>query len=432
MPKVKYYYRSRRTYGPITLRVSHGKDEIDLFANTQLLIEKSSWNFKNNIPKTNTANAKKAKTDLANLEKSILDAFNIDYNNGEQITKDWLNFRIDLFFKRTTVDDFSNQLLDNVQRVIDTAPTRKNGKGGIGLSKSRVNGYSNLKNLIDQYQKEKRKTILIKDVDLKFVQSFISFMQKYNYSNSYSQKKLSDIKSVCLDAQINGVETSLQLPKVTGIKVKNNSIVYLTEDDLQKIIDTNFESVALQNAKRWLLLGSMIGQRGNDLLNLNENNIVHRNGLKLIELIQQKGNKNVVIPFSPEMEDILKDGFPHKISIQRFNDYLKEVCKAAEINELTEGSLYDKEVKRKVSGTYKKWELISSHDLRRTYASNNYGKMPTPLIMSITGHSTEKTLLTYIGKTADNYAQQIADFHTKQTLLKNKTSEDLTEDLKVI
>lgn len=199
MPKVKYYYRSRRSYGTITMRLSHGKYEIDLFENTQLLIEKSSWNFKN-IPKTNTTNAKKAKTDLASLEKSILDTFNIDYNNGEQITKDWLNFRIDLFFKRTTVDEFSNKLLDNIQRIIDTAPTRKNGKGGIGLSKSRVNGYSNLINLIDQYQKKKRKTILIKDVDLKFVQSFISFMQKHKYSNSYSQKKLSNIKTVCLNA----------------------------------------------------------------------------------------------------------------------------------------------------------------------------------------------------------------------------------------
>ena len=182
MSRIKYYYRSKKNLGPITLRLSH-KYEIDLFANTQLLIEKSSWNFNKGIPKTNTANSKKSKTDLVNLEKAILDSFNSDYNSGEEITKDWLNFQIDLFFNRATIEEFSNKLLDNIQRIIDTAPTRKNGKGGIGLSKSRVNGYANLKKIVEQYQKEKKKTILIKDVDLIFSQSFIAFMQKQRCSS---------------------------------------------------------------------------------------------------------------------------------------------------------------------------------------------------------------------------------------------------------
>ena len=41
--------------------------------------------------------------------------------------------------------------------------------------------------------------------------------------------------------------------------------------------------------------------------------------------------------------------------------------------------------------------------------------MPTPLIMSITGHSTEKTFLNYIGKTGIDHAQQIAEYYLKQT-----------------
>ena len=155
MPKVKYYYRSQKKFGPITLRLSH-KDEIDLFVNTQLLIYKSLWDFKKGIPKTNTETSKKAKTDLVNLEKSILDSFNDEYNSGEAISMDWLKFKVDLFFKRATIDEVSNKLLDNIQRIIDTAPTRKNGRGGIGLSKSRVNGYANLKKLIEHFQKSKR------------------------------------------------------------------------------------------------------------------------------------------------------------------------------------------------------------------------------------------------------------------------------------
>ena len=145
-----------------------------------------------------------------------------------------------------------------------------------------------------------------------------------------------------------------------------------------------------------------------------------QNGLKLIELIQQKGNKNVIIPFSQKMEDLLKDGFPYSISVQKFNKHIKDVCQIAKIDTITKGYKYDKETKRRVLDNYPKHELITSHDLRRTFASNNYVKMPTPLIMSITGHATEKTFLNYIGKTSIDYAQQIAEYYLKEEKKQNK------------
>ena len=76
--------------------------------------------------------------------------------------------------------------------------------------------------------------------------------------------------------------------------------------------------------------------------------------------------------------------------------------------------------KRKIDGIYQKWELISSHVCRRSFATNLYGKLPTSLIMQITAHSSEKMLLNYIGKDSLDYAQQIADFYTLQALKKKK------------
>ena len=35
--------------------------------------------------------------------------------------------------------------------------------------------------------------------------------------------------------------------------------------------------------------------------------------------------------------------------------------------------------------------------MRRSFASNYYGKIETPLLKNITGHSKESTFLTYIG-----------------------------------
>jgi hypothetical protein len=43
-----------------------------------------------------------------------------------------------------------------------------------------------------------------------------------------------------------------------------------------------------------------------------------------------------------------------------------------------------------------KWETITSHIGRRSFATNFYGKIPTPLLLHATGHSTEEVFLKYI------------------------------------
>ena len=94
--------------------------------------------------------------------------------------------------------------------------------------------------------------------------------------------------------------------------------------------------------------------------------------------------------------------FPRKISDQKFNEYVKELCKIIGFTEEVEGSVMnnigdDKDKKyRKVKGAYPKYMLVSSHIGRRSFATNFYGKIPTPLLMSATGHTTEKQFLEYI------------------------------------
>jgi integrase len=47
---------------------------------------------------------------------------------------------------------------------------------------------------------------------------------------------------------------------------------------------------------------------------------------------------------------------------------------------------------------YPKYELITSHTMRRSFATNYFGKIETPILMEITGHSRESTFLSYIGE----------------------------------
>ncbi len=424
MATIRFILQSDLDNTPIYLRLSLGrvkgipKDETPKFISfkrkTGLNINSKKWSKTTGLPLQNYADEKNLTTDLLELRTFISKKLNEANSKGVEITGDWLIHNIDLKFERITETKQSELITDAIQSIIDSAEVRKNAKGGIGLSKSRVNAYKSLKNILIEYQKAN--SYKIKDVNVKFAKDFLKhLLHKKNYSKSYALKKIADLKTVCYDAELEGIETHPQLKKVESAKVKNEHVIYLTPSELEKIENADIDSEALQNARKWLLLGCNIGQRGGDLLNLNEDNFVIRNGYEVIELTQQKTGKNVTIPVLETTKKILKTGLPYKISIQKLNDHIKDVCEIAELDEMIKGNIFDKKTKRKKEGIYPKHKLITTHICRRSFATNEYGSgIPTSLIMKITAHSTEKMFLNYIGKDSLDYAQQIADFYTLQ------------------
>lgn len=58
---------------------------------------------------------------------------------------------------------------------------------------------------------------------------------------------------------------------------------------------------------------------------------------------------------------------------------------------------------------FPKYELMASHICRRSFATNFYGIIPTTTLIQITGHSSERMFLKYIGKTSYDHAIKMAD-----------------------
>ena len=77
---------------------------------------------------------------------------------------------------------------------------------------------------------------------------------------------------------------------------------------------------------------------------------------------------------------------------------------------MVEGGKIDKETNRKILGTFPKFELVTSHICRRSFASNLYGKIPNMTIMAITGHKTEVQFLKYIKITPKENAEKLKEF----------------------
>ena len=180
----------------------------------------------------------------------------------------------------------------------------------------------------------------MKDIGLKFSNELAKyFFDVDKLSRNSAGRYLKYLKTVCRDAKNNGIETHPQLEQIKGFS-EPGAKVFLAPDELEKIENTTFEREALRNAKNWLIVGCYIGQRVSDLLILTKENIKVRNGLELIELTQKKTRKRVAIPLHPKVKNILyenKRNFPDKISDQKFNKHIKDICKLAEINDLVTG-----------------------------------------------------------------------------------------------
>ncbi len=435
MATVRYLLQGKSNPTSIYLRFSIERDNTPK-RKTGLVIDPKDWSTSTHLPKQNSAENKKLISQLQKLENHLLDRYNDDYASGVQINGDWLTNQINSFFKQGITKNDLNKVVDYIDHFLSTAHLKRNNKGGVGLGKSRVNDYKRLKGIVQEFQG--KTPLLIRNVNLKFKDDFLRWLTTdMQFSKGYVGRMLGNLKTICLDAEVNGIETHSQLTKVSGFKVKKDYIIYLTKEELEKIEKADLMHPYLNNTRKWLLFGCCIGQRGNDLMNITKDNFFVRNGLEVIELVQEKTGKSATIPVFPETEEVLKDGLPHKISLAKFNKYVKQVCEIAGVTEMTEGKISKvitdaddnpirdkngKTIKREVEGVYPKYQLIGSHTCRRTFCTLQYGILPTPLIMQITMHSSEKVFLSYIGKSGYDYAQLTADFYEKLRKRQKKES----------
>ena len=126
----------------------------------------------------------------------------------------------------------------------------------------------------------------------------------------------------------------------------------------------------------------------------------------------------MTVPLHSMVLDILKKRggqFPYQISDQKYNEHIKELCKIAGLTQKVKGSKKtetapDSKQYRKETGTFEKWELVTSHIGRRSFASNFYGKIPTSFLIYVTGHTTEVMFLNYIGKSNKDMAIEMAKY----------------------
>lgn len=419
MATVNYLYRSTKESANLILRLLYRHDNKDhvIGANTKCEVSKEYWDKYHNQKRIKDIDLlhKQAEinSNLKEVEKHVLKAFNNSQTN--EVDKKWLQNQIDNYYNPPAA---SIGLPTELVKYMDVYIDYKRGE----LTETTIRKCNVIKQMLIRYQNDCEKAVLISDIDTHFKKKYEDYCASSGYAQSTVARSVRFIKTVCRHAKFNGLETSYQLDSIKTKQYKSE-FIYLTKAELEIISETKGLSKSLQNARDWLLISCHTGQRVSDFMRFTKEWITYKETNSgeikpLIEFMQVKTNKKMLIPLSGKVMEIIKKRngeFPSAISDQKYNTYIKDVCKAAgltgEVNgsKKVETSLGSK-VYRQDTRLFQKWELVSSHIGRRSFATNNYGTIPTPHLIRITGHSTESMFLKYIGKSDIDIAMELTNY----------------------
>lgn len=239
-------------------------------------------------------------------------------------------------------------------------------------------------------------------ITLPFYDRYIKHLKEKEQARNTIADRIKVIKAICNAAYIRKVHYN-DAYKSFPMPTEESSSVYLDEKELQRIFICNlYRHPHLDRIRDLFLIGCWTGCRFGDFSKITSG----ING-NYIHLEQGKTRTKVVIPLHPVVKSILKkyDGkLPNIISNQKFNVYVKLVAKAARIKDdiqtsITKGNSIQ-------YATIKKFDMISSHTGRRSFATNLYKSgFPSISIMKITGHKTEKSFMKYIKVTNEENAE---------------------------
>lgn len=405
----------------ILIRFSHGK--INQRAKTNIFLSSIYWNTTEeriNIPKVRLQNNEtkaliKSLNDkefkLNSLTTAILKNFNeADKSN---IPTDWLKITVDKInfpqkYEPKAVEPEIKTLFQFTESFISKAPERKDKTTGRKLTHNNIQQYKATEKHLKAFAKSIGKTDFnFIDINQSFYDNYVSYLQKLGFTLNSVGKHIRILKLMLNEATIQGINRTAFYNSY-HVFTEDVDNVYLDETELQKLKDKDFTKAPhLDRVRDWFLLLAWTGCRFSDLEKITETDIKDN----FITFRQQKTNTKVTIPLHPVVLEILKKyGYqmPEPITNQRFNEYIKNACKLAKVKsiETTTRTVGGKLVTEK----FEKWEQVSSHTGRRSFCTNMYKRgLPTLMIMSISGHKTEKSFLKYIKVTQQEHAEMMAE-----------------------
>jgi integrase len=201
---------------------------------------------------------------------------------------------------------------------------------------------------------------------------------------------------------VNSISQKLNVPE------EEVDAIYLSMDEITSLFLLTNLTRSQTEIRDTFIIGCLTGLRYSDYSRLTQKNFIH--DFRQIKIKTRKTGTVVQLPAHRIVREILERydyRLPGRRCIQYFNAAIKQICKKAGINDR---HLYERTVgSDTVRKTCEKWELVSSHTARRSFATNMFiSGIPPFRIMLITGHRSEKSFFKYIRITREENASVLS------------------------
>lgn len=380
-----------------------------------------SWDKKNQRLKANTKDLVALQSEIDNAVQAIINAANqLTVLDGVELTPESLRDAVKRMKDgRAGVAEkvltFNQWVADFIK---DTAEGGRTNQKGQAIGEATVKKYKTVESLLDAFSKKVwGRAVRFDEIDATFLDKYRKFrVESTGVGVNTVAKDIAVLKTWVKESYHRGVHTS-RAWEGSHFKVKEVKVTkpHLTLEELAKIEraklptknKNNNDLTAIHTVRDLFLLGCWTGARISDIKRFPEivSEAWKSSGNKCPEelsFVQHKTKEAVTVPVLPAARRIIekhKGQLPKPPNDQKMNATVKELVRLAGVDRTFEQAstdFYDTNTKR-----LKVWEEVTNHTARRTFATNVYqlGIMSLGELMSLTGHESESSLMTYLNVT---------------------------------
>lgn len=408
MISLNFYLKNKKAKRKtlVLVFVHYQKSRIKL--STGLSIDPKHWHNKKQQAKTNMPGAITFNKKLEQIEVSILKLYN-QLESQKTFSLALLKRRL-LNVKQSTVkqQSINKDFHWFAKKYIAESQTIK--------SLSTYNKTKNVYQLLCDFETWNGKRIEFENINLDFYYTAQRyFLESRQYSNNYFGAIIKVLKTILNEATERGYNKNL-LFKSKKFKRVNEDVdnIYLSRKELEMLyqLDLSKHTQSLNAARDLFLIGCFTGLRFSDMSKLQDRHFIDES---YIQIATQKTNDLVVIPLHPYIKAIRQkyqkpndSGLPSAFANPTMNRLVKVVGQLAGIDQTV--SVRKTKGGKRYEITKPKYEFISTHTARRSFATNAFlAGIPPISIMKITGHRTEKAFMSYIKISQEDNARKLVE-----------------------
>jgi len=398
--KVSFYPdRSKSPNSIKTIWANIYENGNSILLNTHEKVDTRYWD-----KKTHRVNIRKVKEPRLKGELNLLNQFLNAYEN--KIHKIRLKMKTEdpaVEFSEI-VAKIKNEFGDKTNTFFDVYNDFIKTKGTV-VGKPTIQKHKRLKKLLMEFEKSTTYKLNFNSINKLFEDKFFSYLiEDKKMLNTTAHKTVSFLKTFLIWAYDRKLHSNTDFRSFRG-KTYENEVIFLTETELMNLYNLEIDDERLARVRDVFVFQCFTGPRYSDILEFKKEDI--KNGAW--HLRQQKTKNITQIPINKYALSILAKYPDYKlpvISNQKMNEYLKELCEVAGINDTI--TIVKYRGSKTLKETKKKYEVVGTHTARRTFISLSLMKgMKPEVIMKITGHKSYKMFQKYL---------KIADSHIKEEM----------------